>query len=610
MSQSPVPHRRKRAIATTFLILLPSAGCAGRFASAQSAIAVSQTVAPESSSPTQISLQPAGVADSSRPSVSNESAIELPDAPLPSFASDQTATVVAESTSLPREYDFMEPANESAGLAVAPGSREELTIRECVDDKTHARECRPHWRQLIISSAVYNAFQNAGNLYTGYWYRYETTTGAWFQRWFDSDLGWRWGQWHDGNPFLDDYVGHPMMGAITSYLWIQNDPRAMTVDFANNHEYWHSRLVAMVFSTAYSFEWKFGPFGEAGVGHNGDHTTDIVNGKKQNDTGDVELVTTPIGGFGWTIAEDMLDRYAVQKFEATPRGPFSLLLISFLTPARATANILRFRPPWYRDGRDVRAKSFWNDPPGPDDVPAGEQPASGHAKSPPIGPAVSEAENAETPAASNAAPGAAVSVVRNGNYLPEWPHYGGVHEFGAWWGLSLISGHIWGYAKDIKYMPIDVNYSYLINPDSRRWNFRYAPEVTAIALLDQPNPTPKARPQRPINQDLRERFYGSGVSPVGFRASFLPQSRVQPFVSGDGGFIYFDGRVLSPEGSQFMYTVDYGAGLTFFRKQRQSFAIGYRYQHLSNANISEHNPGTDANTFYLAVSRYRTKGYR
>ena len=59
-----------------------------------------------------------------------------------------------------------------------------------------------------------------------------------------------------------------------------------------------------------------------------------------------------------------------------------------------------------------------------------------------------------------------------------------------------------------------------------------------------------------------------------------------------------------------MYTVDYGAGLTFFRKQRQSFAIGYRYQHLSNANISEHNPGTDANTFYLAVSRYRTKGYR
>jgi hypothetical protein len=69
-------------------------------------------------------------------------------------------------------------------------------------------------------------------------------------------------------------------------------------------------------------------------------------------------------------------------------------------------------------------------------------------------------------------------------------------------------------------------------------------------------------------------------------------------------------RVLSPEGSQFMYTIDFGGGLQIFRKQRQSVSIGYRYQHLSNANISHHNPGTDTNVFYVAVSRFRTKGYR
>jgi hypothetical protein len=27
-----------------------------------------------------------------------------------------------------------------------------------------------------------------------------------------------------------------------------------------------------------------------------------------------------------------------------------------------------------------------------------------------------------------------------------------------------------------------------------------------------------------------------------------------------------------------------------------------------NANISQHNPGMDANTFYVSVSRFRTKG--
>jgi hypothetical protein len=497
----------------------------------------------------------------------------------------------------------VELSGEAEGVAVSPGLRPTLTISQCPDDTTHARECRPHWRQLIITSSIFNAFQNTGNLYTGYWYRYETTTGAWFQRWFNSDLGWRWGQWHDGNPFLDDYVGHPMMGAITGFMWIQNDPKGMTVDFGNNREYWHSRLVSMVYSAAYSFEWKFGPFGEAGVGHNGDHTTDVVNGVKQNDTGDVELITTPVGGFGWTIAEDILDKYVVQRFEEKPRGPLPLLVMSFLTPARATANIFRFRPPWYRDGRQVKAHTFWSERPGPDDVPAGEQPASGHAKF------VAEAPSVAEPPAATAAPAATANgaVVRNGQYPPVWPHYGGVHEFGAWWGLSLISGHIWGYAKDIKYMPIDVNYSYLVNPRSTKWNFRYAPELTALAMMDQPTPGATSKTNK---EDLRERFYGSGVSPVGFRASFFPASRVQPYVSGDGGFIYFGDRVLSPQGSQYMYTVDYGAGLTFYRKQRESFSIGYRYQHLSNANISLHNPGTDANTFYVAVSRYRTKGYR
>jgi hypothetical protein len=187
--------------------------------------------------------------------------------------------------------------------------------------------------------------------------------------------------------------------------------------------------------------------------------------------------------------------------------------------------------------------------------------------------------------------------------LPIWPHPGGVHEFGVWWGLSLISGHIWGYAGDIKYMPIDVYYSYLFI-QGRKWNFRYSPEVTTMAMLDEPVPTGTDR------FSLRKRTYGSGISPVGFRASFLPENRVQPFLSTNGGFIYFMDRVLSPQGSQFMYTIDFGGGLQIHFNNRQAITFGYRYQHLSNANISLHNPGTDTNVFYFAVSRFRTKGYR
>jgi hypothetical protein len=285
------------------------------------------------------------------------------------------------------------------------------------------------------------------------------------------------------------------------------------------------------------------------------------------------------------MAEDALDKGVVRKLEATPRRPVTLLLLSFLTPSRATANIFRWRPPWYRDGREVKAATFWSDPPGPND--AADEPGYR-----PTG---------EAGAGEGGSSG--VEPVRQAKVLPAWPRPGGVHEFGAWWGFSGFSGPIWGFAQDVKYMPIDVTYSYLWH-GGEKWNFRYAPELTALAMLDEPQKGVKSR------FDQRKRTYGSGLSPVGFRASFFPQSRVQPFLSTDGGFVYFIDRVLSPQGSQFMYTIDFGGGVQIFHKQRQAISFGYRYQHLSNANISQHNPGTDTNVFYVAMSRFRSKGYR
>lgn len=511
---------------------------------------------------------------------------ELPDAPTPALP--LVDPPAEESSSLASRLDLVDGGAGPWEFSVRPSPSERVPLNECPTDKTHARECRVHWAPLFISTSAFNAFQNAGNLYTGYWYRYETTTGKWFNRWINSAADWDWSRWSDQNGFMDDYVGHSMMGGITNYLWIQNDPKGMTVEFGNTPEYWRSRTRALIFSTAYSFEWKLGPFGEAGIGHNGDHLIPEISAPKTNETGWVDLVTTPVGGLLWTMAEDALDKHVVKKLEETPRRPITLLFISFLTPSRATANIFRFRPPWYRDGREVKAATFWSDPPSPDDA---------------------TSRPGETEAAGGGAPGtgaasSAVHPVRNPEALPLWPRYGGVHEFGAWWGLSLMSGHIWGYAKDIKYMPVDINYSYLLYRGAN-WNFRYAPEVTALAMLDEPTPNPKTS-----FLVQRKRTYGSGLSPVGFRASLAPQSRVQPFLSTDGGFIYFLDRVLSPQGSQFMYTIDFGGGLQIFRKERQSLTIGYRYQHLSNANISVHNPGTDTNVFYLAVSRFRSKGYR
>ncbi|HEX6770382.1 MAG TPA: acyloxyacyl hydrolase [Acidobacteriaceae bacterium] len=507
----------------------------------------------------------------------------LPDAPDAASLATANAEVVPElfSSSL---------APSAPAAHSAQGSQ--VTLRDCPYDKTHARICRVHWGQLVISTVVFNAFQNAGNSYTGYWYRYETTHGKWWDRYVNSVEGWRWDVWDDNNPFLDKYIAHPLMGSITDYLWIQNDPKSMTLEQSNTWPYWRRTLRALGFTTFYSFEWKMGPLGEAGVGHNGDHYFSDEKGHVYtNETGWVELVTTPVGGMLWTFAEDALDKHVMRRLEGVSRNPVVLTADQLLTPTKGTANILRFRPPWYRDSRRVKANSFFSDPPSPEDEELGSATAT------------TAAADREAPAEMGTDGAATIAPTLRTSYLPVYPRPGGVHEFGAWWGLSLISGHLWGEVGDVKYMPIDVRYSYEFARWDR-WTLRYSPEITALAMLDEPVPGVKDR----FSQ--RKRTYGSGLSPFGFQADFFPAKRVQPFLSTNGGAIYFMDRVLSPQGSQFMYTIDFGGGINIFRKARQAVSIGYRYQHLSNDNISLHNPGTDANTFYVSVSRFRTKGYR
>src|ERR1039458_635972 len=132
-----------------------------------------------------------------------------------------------------------------------------------------------------------------------------------------------------------------------------------------------------------------------------------------------------------------------------------------------------------------------------------------------------------------------------------WEGPGGRHEFGAWWGLSLISGHIWGYAGNVKYMPIDVRYSYEFARHKQEWAVRYSQEVTALAMIDWLQPDPATNTV--TSQSPRVRAYGSGVSPVGFQWGFLPLHRLRPFLSMTAGILYFVPRVLSTQGSQFMY---------------------------------------------------------
>ena len=443
-------------------------------------------------------------------------------------------------------------------LAEGPDDRDSaITLQQCPYDKTHSPACRVHWRQLLASSSLFLTFDNAGNVYTGYYYRLRTGTGKWWDLYEQSVARYRWDHWSDDNPKLDVYAGHPIMGAITNDLWIQNDPKSETLEQSNTWPYWRSRLRATAYSALYSMQWKVGPLGELGVGHSG-ASYFYDKGVYTNETGDVELVVTPVGGLGWTLAEDYLDKHVVRRLENKSGNPFFLLAIQFLNPARGTANILRFRPPWYRDSRVVKANSLFSDP-GEGSIASLHGTSSGNVPAPP---------------------------------------FGGTNEFGASWGLSLFSGTLWGGDTSVKYMPINVRWSRLLS-QREIWDLRYAPELVALAMLDEPNPGVTD----PLN--MRRRTYGSGLSPEGFQLDFRPRHRVQPFIDQNAGFVMFVDPVLSQRDSRLLYTLNFGGGVTLFRKARQAVTLGYRYQHLTSSSF---NSGTDANTFYVGVSRFRSRG--
>ena len=154
--------------------------------------------------------------------------------------------------------------------------------------------------------------------------------------------------WGDGDPFGIAYLGHPWNGAVAGRLFVQNDPVAKFLMFRNDKFYWKSRLKALGWSAAYSITFELSPIGEAAIGN--------IGGTPWPDgMGYTDLVITPVLGTGVLIAEDLADRYVISWLEKRASfAPLTGATRTILNPARTMANMIRFKWPWYRDGRPVR----------------------------------------------------------------------------------------------------------------------------------------------------------------------------------------------------------------------------------------------------------------
>jgi hypothetical protein len=200
---------------------------------------------------------------------------------------------------------------------------------------------RSAWRQSLAFLGIQHAFRMATEAGSR-----ADLKGPFFKDYFKT-LG-ELAAWDDGDPFIVNYIGHPMMGSVTGYIQIQNDPKGIHQEVGLSKAYWKSRLKAFGWSFVYSTQFELGPLSEASFGNVGIRP---YEGHK-HPMAYVDVVVTPVLGTAWLVGEDTMDRYLIRHLENKTRNRAAVALVrGFLNPTRSFANLLRGKWPWYRDDR-------------------------------------------------------------------------------------------------------------------------------------------------------------------------------------------------------------------------------------------------------------------
>ena len=160
--------------------------------------------------------------------------------------------------------------------------------------------------------------------------------------------------WNDGDGVFTNNVMHPAQGSVYSYIYLQNHSRDSKLEFENSRRYWNSRFRAAAFSFAASTQFEIGPFSEATIGH---------VGVRPHTQGLTDFVMTPVGGFGLNVLQDWVDKRFIEPKEPGAGANRVRFWRTAANPARAIANVLRRKTPWYRDSRPLIYRGWRNQSP-------------------------------------------------------------------------------------------------------------------------------------------------------------------------------------------------------------------------------------------------------
>jgi hypothetical protein len=239
--------------------------------------------------------------------------------------------------------DFRATSNDGQG-ALSPLSRSAGAL--AVSTSKAQRPETVQWRPLMGASLRYLAIMHMFRLSTE-----QATKNAFLHEpiWggYLKALGAMHG-WSDGDGYYENYLGHPIQGGVSGYIWIHNDPRYRNVEFGKDPDYWKSRLRAYAFSWAFSAQFEVGLLSEASIGNIQRYCCQY---------GFVDHVITPNGGMAWMVGEDILDKYVVRRVEdRTQNLGLRIAARVALNPAESFANLMNMEYPWHRENRDAPSR--------------------------------------------------------------------------------------------------------------------------------------------------------------------------------------------------------------------------------------------------------------
>ena len=214
------------------------------------------------------------------------------------------------------------------------------------------------WKASTLQTLEFTMFSHAWRAAFDPSLRYQLNHKPFFHDWLASYAGYNLHRWGDGDDFVVNYVGHPLQGAVTNRLFLQNNPRSF-VSIGKNRNYWVPLRWGTLWAAIWQVQWKVGPLSETSFGAAGgweyvpDCGTDLACLKNPkyskpptNNTGLTDWVSTPLIGAAWVIAEDTLDRYVVAPIARNHPILGGRLLRAVLEPSRDFAALFAGKFIW------------------------------------------------------------------------------------------------------------------------------------------------------------------------------------------------------------------------------------------------------------------------